>query len=219
MLALAWLHCVPKALGPEHRGVPSLPPTTLAAGDGWHARACAQESARKPTSSPARRVVSPWPPASRRTWSPRANWVATIHHGLPLDRLPFIDRQGTYLAFVGRVTPEKGVAEAIELARRTNVPLRMAAKVYDRLEQEHFAEVVQPAIDEGIVTFLGELAPPERDALYAGAVATIMLGAWPEPFGLVAIESMATGTPVIARRAAAQRRRSSTTSRASSWTT
>jgi glycosyltransferase involved in cell wall biosynthesis len=74
-----------------------------------------------------------------------------------LDRLPFLDRQGTSLAFVGRVTPEKGVAEAIELARRTNVPLGMAAKVYDRLEQEHFAEVVQPAIDEGIVTFLGEL--------------------------------------------------------------
>jgi glycosyltransferase involved in cell wall biosynthesis len=99
------------------------------------------------------------------------------------------------------VTPEKGVAEAIELARRTNVQLRMAAKVYDRLEQEHFADVVQPAIDEGIVTFLGELGPPERDALYAGAMATVMLGAWPEPFGLVAIESMATGTPVIGRRA------------------
>ncbi|HKZ92285.1 MAG TPA: glycosyltransferase, partial [Candidatus Limnocylindrales bacterium] len=103
--------------------------------------------------------------------------------------------------FVGRVAPEKGVADAIDLARRTGLPLRFAAKVYDRLEQEHFAEVVQPAIDEGIVTFLGELGPPERDALYAGAVATVMLGAWPEPFGLVAIESMATGTPVIARRA------------------
>jgi glycosyltransferase involved in cell wall biosynthesis len=138
---------------------------------------------------------------SQRRWSPRANWVATIHHGLPLDRLPFLDREGSYLAFVGRVTPEKGVAEAIELARRTNVQLRMAAKVYDRLEQEHFADVVQPAIDEGIVTFLGELGPPERDALYAGAMATVMLGAWPEPFGLVAIESMATGTPVIGRRA------------------
>jgi glycosyltransferase involved in cell wall biosynthesis len=138
---------------------------------------------------------------SQRRWSPQANWVATIHHGLPLDRLPFLEGHGSYLAFVGRVTPEKGVAEAIELARRTNIPLRMAAKVYDLLEREYFAEVVQPAIDEGIVTFLGELGPPERDALYAGAMATVMLGAWPEPFGLVAIESMATGTPVIARRA------------------
>jgi len=138
---------------------------------------------------------------SQRRWSPHANWVATIHHGLPLDRLPFLDGGGSYLAFVGRVAPEKGVAEAIELARRTKIPLRMAAKVYDPLEHEHFAQVVQPAIDEGIVTFLGELGSPERDALYAGAVATVMLGAWPEPFGLVAIESMATGTPVIARRA------------------
>jgi glycosyltransferase involved in cell wall biosynthesis len=138
---------------------------------------------------------------SQRRWSPEANWVATIHHGLPLDRLPFVEGRGSYLAFVGRVTPEKGVAEAIELARRTNIPLRMAAKVYDVLEREYFAEVVQPAIDEGTVTFLGELGPPERDALYAGAMATVMLGAWPEPFGLVAIESMATGTPVIARRA------------------
>jgi hypothetical protein len=79
----------------------------------------------------------------------------------------------------------------------------MAAKVYDPPEKAHFDEVVQPAIDEGIVTFLGELGPPERDALYAGAAATLMLGAWPEPFGLVAIESMATGTPIIGRRAGA----------------
>jgi glycosyltransferase involved in cell wall biosynthesis len=138
---------------------------------------------------------------SQRRWSPEANWMATIHHGLPLERLPFNDGPGTYLAFVGRITPEKGVADAIELARRTRVPLRIAAKVYDEHEHEHFAEVVEPAIKEGVATFLGELGPTERDALYAGAVATVMLGAWPEPFGLVAIESMATGTPVIARRA------------------
>ena len=102
---------------------------------------------------------------------------------------------------MGRITPEKGVAEAIDLARRTRLPLRIAAKVYDPHEHEHFAEVVEPAIADGTVTFLGELGPADRDALYAGAVATVMLGAWPEPFGLVAIESMATGTPVIARRA------------------
>jgi glycosyltransferase involved in cell wall biosynthesis len=140
---------------------------------------------------------------SQRRWGEDANWVATIHHGLPLERMPFEREPGDYLAFVGRITPEKGIGDVIELARRTKIPLKMAAKVYDEHEKVHFNEVVQPAIDEGIVEFLGEVGPLERDPLYAGARATIMLGAWPEPFGLVAIESLATGTPVIARRAGA----------------
>lgn len=140
---------------------------------------------------------------SQRRWYPDQNWVATIHHGLPLESMPFSERHGEYLAFVGRTTPEKGVAEAIELARRTQLPLRIAAKVFDAKEEQHFADVVKPAVEAGIATFLGELGPEERDPLYAGARATLMLGGWPEPFGLVAIESMATGTPVIARRAGA----------------
>jgi glycosyltransferase involved in cell wall biosynthesis len=140
---------------------------------------------------------------SQRRWSPDANWVATIHHGLPLEQMPFSPTPGDYLAFVGRVTPEKGIAECIEVARSVGMKLRMAAKVYDEHEKEHFAEVVEPAIRDGTVEFLGELGPAERDALYAGAAATLMRGAWPEPDGLVAFESMATGTPVIARRAGA----------------
>jgi glycosyltransferase involved in cell wall biosynthesis len=140
---------------------------------------------------------------SQRRWAEDANWVGTIHHGLPLESMPFSEKPGEYLAFVGRITPEKGIADCIELARRTRLPLKMAAKVYDEHEKEHFKEVVQPAIDEGIVEFLGELGQLERDPLYAGALATVMMGAWPEPFGLVAIESLATGTPVIARRAGA----------------
>lgn len=140
---------------------------------------------------------------SQRRWSPDANWVATIHHGLPLERMPFDPTPGDYLAFVGRITPEKGVADAIEVAHEAGLPLRIAAKVYDEHEREHFAEAVEPHLRDGEVEFLGELGPAERDALYAGARATLMLGAWPEPFGLVAIESMATGTPVVARRAGA----------------
>jgi glycosyltransferase involved in cell wall biosynthesis len=138
---------------------------------------------------------------SQRRWFDDANWVATIHHGLPLAEMPFSPEPGAYLAFVGRVTPEKGIEDVIELARRTRLPLKMAAKVYDRHEEDHFQAVVRPAIEEGLVEFLGEVGEDERDPLYAGALATIMLGAWPEPFGLVAIESLATGTPVIARRA------------------
>ena len=140
---------------------------------------------------------------SQRRWSPRANWVATIPHGLDLTRAPFGPAVGSYLAFVGRIAPEMGVADAVALARATGLTLRVAAKVYDQRERDLFADVVAPAIDEGVVEFLGEVGPAQRDELYAGALATVMLGAWPEPFGLVAIESMATGTPVIARRAGA----------------
>ena len=140
---------------------------------------------------------------SQRRWWPKNNWVAMVHHGLPLENAPFSARVGDYLAFVGRIAVEKGVAAAIELARSVQLPLRMAAKVHEDDEKRLFAEVVEPAIKAGVVIFEGELATAERDRLLAGALATVLMGAWPEPFGLVAIESMATGTPVIARRAGA----------------
>jgi len=140
---------------------------------------------------------------SQRRWFPDLNWVATIHHGLPLETMPFSTVPGDYLAFVGRVAPEKGIREALELSRNTGIRLRAAAKVLSPSEHAHFDEVVQPALAADEIDFLGELGPAERDPLFAGALATVMLGGWPEPFGLVAIESMATGTPVIARRAGA----------------
>ena len=140
---------------------------------------------------------------SQRRWCPDNQWVATIHHGLSLADMPFGATPGPYLAFVGRVAPEKGIEDAVALARSVRLPLRMAAKVYDVAEEELYKRVVQPAVEKGKVEFLGELGPAERDPLLAGARATLMLGAWPEPFGLVAIESLATGTPVIARRAGA----------------
>jgi glycosyltransferase involved in cell wall biosynthesis len=140
---------------------------------------------------------------SQRRWNPDANWVATIHHGLDFSSTPQHATGGDYLLLVGRIAAEKGVAEAIEVARRSEHRLVIAAKVYDTKEKQMFERLVQPAIDEGVVDWRGEVDGAERDELMAGAYATLMLGAWPEPFGLVAIESMATGTPVIARRAGA----------------
>ncbi len=139
---------------------------------------------------------------SQRRWHPGLDWVATIPHGLPLAGMPAVEEPGDYLALVGRLSPEKGIAEAIELAISTRHRLRIAAKAIEPGELAMLDEVVRPAAAEG-VEFLGEVSARDRDPLLAGALATLMLGAWPEPFGLVAIESLATGTPVIARRAGA----------------
>jgi len=138
---------------------------------------------------------------SQRRWNPEANWVATIHHGLDFSSTPSGTRPGDYLLLVGRLTREKGVAEAIELATRTRRRLVIAAKAHQPEEKALFESVVRPAIDAGVVDWRGEVDGATRDQLMVGALATVMLGAWPEPFGLVAIESMATGTPVIGRRA------------------
>jgi glycosyltransferase involved in cell wall biosynthesis len=136
----------------------------------------------------------------QRREAPDAHWVATIHHGLRLDRVAHADAAGDYLLLVGRAAPEKGVAEAIEIARRSGLPLRIAAKVREPGERLWYERLIRPAEREGLVTFLGELDEEARDAEFAGALVTLMMGDWPEPFGLVSIESMAAGTPVIGRR-------------------
>jgi glycosyltransferase involved in cell wall biosynthesis len=141
--------------------------------------------------------------ASQRRWHPHARWLATVHHGLPLGAMPFRPTPGEWLVVVGRAGPEKGLLEAIELARLSGLRLRIAAKVREPDEQAYFARHVQPALGDGGVEFLGEVGSEVRDALLGGGLATLMLGAWPEPFGLVAIESLATGSPVIGRRAGA----------------
>jgi glycosyltransferase involved in cell wall biosynthesis len=138
---------------------------------------------------------------SQRRWSPDANWVATIHHGIATPDSLFGEKSGEYLVVVGRMTWEKGIEEAIQVARDAGIPLKIAGKAHEDEEREMLENVVEPAVREGGVEYLGELTPNERDAVLAGALATLMLGAWPEPFGLVAIESMVTGTPVIGRRA------------------
>lgn len=139
----------------------------------------------------------------QRSFWPNHNWLATIHHGLPFDDTVLGTGAGDYLLFVGRITPEKGLDHAIELARRTRIPLLVVGKVIDEHEIETYRTVLEPAERDGVATFLGEVGPPARDALLADALATVMLGDWPEPFGLVAVESLATGTPLIARRAGA----------------
>lgn len=136
---------------------------------------------------------------------PDVPWTV-IHNGLTLDRAPFLEKPGEAFCFVGRVDPEKGVLEAIEIARLTGRTLRIAAKVGNLARQrEYFEAVFKPALDKAgsLVEYHGELAPADRDRLFAESYATLMPGQWPEPFGLVSIESLACGTPVIARRVGA----------------
>jgi glycosyltransferase involved in cell wall biosynthesis len=137
---------------------------------------------------------------SQQGLAPWANWVGVVRNGLDLDRMPFGSTAGDYLLFVGRIAREKGIIQAIEVARRTRHRLVIAAKVFDATESDLFGAEVGPALRPGRVEYLGEVGPAVRDPLFAGAAATLMLGDWPEPFGLVAIESLATGTPIIALR-------------------
>ncbi|MBA2382966.1 MAG: glycosyltransferase family 4 protein, partial [Chloroflexi bacterium] len=139
---------------------------------------------------------------SQASAHPDVPWTI-IHNGLDLHASPFERRRTDALVFVGRVTPEKGIVEAIEIAKLAGRPLKIAAKIGPTpREQEFNDEVFQPALEAAgtDVEFLGELAGPDRDALFAESHAVLMPGSWPEPFGLVAIEAMACGAPVLARR-------------------
>ena len=123
-----------------------------------------------------------------------------IHNGLDLTAAPFLPESGDDLCFVGRIAPEKGVIDAIEVARITGRRLRIAAKEgWTPAERAYHDDVFVPAISRADVEYLGELSAADRDRLYAESHAMLMPGEWPEPFGLVAIESLACGTPVIAR--------------------
>jgi glycosyltransferase involved in cell wall biosynthesis len=137
---------------------------------------------------------------------PAFPWAGIVHNGLTLDGAPFERRRGEALCFVGRVAPEKGIVEAIEIAQLTGRPLKIAAKVAPSgPEKAYYEDVFLPALESAgsTVEFLGELEQAERDQLYAESYASLMPGSWPEPFGLVAIEALACGTPVIARRVGA----------------
>jgi glycosyltransferase involved in cell wall biosynthesis len=132
-----------------------------------------------------------------------ANFSATIHHGLPqnLHEANYRPRGG-YLAFVGRISPEKGPVDAIRIAQSLGIPLKIAAKV-DKLDESYFREVLQPMLSADGVEFIGEISEKQKGPFLRDATALLFPICWPEPFGLVMIEAMACGTPVLAYRAGA----------------
>ncbi|PYK13702.1 MAG: glycosyl transferase [Verrucomicrobia bacterium] len=133
---------------------------------------------------------------------PQANWQATVYHGVPADLYRFHSEPGKYLAFLGRISPEKRADRAIEIAKRVQIPLKIAAKV-DRIDKDYFEAVVQPLLRDPLVEFVGEIGDGEKEEFLGNAHALLFPIDWPEPFGLVMIEAMACGTPVIAYRGGA----------------
>jgi glycosyltransferase involved in cell wall biosynthesis len=134
---------------------------------------------------------------SQRRPIPQANWIRTIYHGLPRELLMPVSGKQNYFAFLGRIAPEKGIDRAISIARGCGVPLRIAAKV-DKMDREYFNEKIRPQLDGKNVEYIGEIADCEKPEFLSGAVALLDPIDWPEPFGIVMIEAMACGTPVIA---------------------
>ena len=135
---------------------------------------------------------------SQRRPVPQANWAGTIHHGLPENLLTPQPVKPSYLAVLGRIAPEKGVDRAIRIATRCGIPLKIAAKV-DRADQEYYDELISPLIKTNpLVEYIGEISDREKPGFLSGAIGLLVPIDWPEPFGLVMIEAMACGTPVLA---------------------
>lgn len=135
----------------------------------------------------------------QRTPLPFANWQSTVYNGIPAGLYTFNDKPGDYLAFLGRISPEKGIEQAIEIACRSGRQLRIAAKV-DKVDEEFFQARVRPHLNHPLVEYLGEISEREKDDFLGNARALLFPIDWPEPFGLTMVEAMAVGTPVIAFR-------------------
>lgn len=134
---------------------------------------------------------------SQRKPLPHAAWQGTIYHGLPLDLFTPRCEPGGYLAFLGRISPEKRVDRAIEIAKRLDMELRIAAKI-NWFEREYFETKIEPLLADPKIQFLGEITQEEKDDFLGQAHALLFPIDWPEPFGLVMVEAMACGTPVVA---------------------
>jgi glycosyltransferase involved in cell wall biosynthesis len=134
---------------------------------------------------------------AQRRPAPQARWLRTVYHGLPEKLLTPRPGQPSYLAVLGRIAPEKGVDRAIRIAIRCGIPLKIAAKV-DCADQNYYYECIRPMMDHPLVEYIGEISDHEKPDFLSGAIGLLVPIAWPEPFGLVMIEAMACGTPVIA---------------------
>ncbi|HET8632159.1 MAG TPA: glycosyltransferase family 4 protein [Thermomicrobiales bacterium] len=139
---------------------------------------------------------------AQRAPLPWANWAATVYNGIDLAPYPFAPRPGDYFAFLGRISPEKNPEGAIVIARRTGIPLKIAAKV-DDTDRDFYEARVKPLIDGRRVEYVGEIGEGDKGAFLGGALALLFPVVWPEPFGLALVEAMACGTPVLASRCGA----------------
>ena len=134
---------------------------------------------------------------AQRRPAPNANWIGTVYHGMPENLLRPVPADPSYLAFLGRISPEKRVDRAIHIAERCGLPLKIAAKV-DAVDHDYFEEMIKPLLAKPNVEFIGEITDAQKSEFLSNAFALLVPIDWPEPFGLVMIEAMACGAPVIA---------------------
>ena len=136
---------------------------------------------------------------SQRLPLPQLQWSKTIYHGIDVERFPFYPKPGNYLAFLGRISPEKRPEWAIQIAKEAGIPLKIAAKIEGKAGRDYYDEHLKPHVDGKFIEYVGEINEEEKSDFLGNALALVFPIDWPEPFGLVMIESLAHGTPILAR--------------------